>query len=688
MKDYNTKAIRNFAIIAHGGTGKTSLAEAMLYNMKATDRFGKVADGNTALDFDQEEIKRKISINLAVGSGEWNDCKLNIIDVPGYFDFAGEMTAAMSVADSAVIVVSAKSGVQVGTEKAWDAAEDKAKVIFVTGFDEEDVDAMAIAEGLRSAFGTSVVPVYLPVKQGGEIIGYVDVIANKGMKYTAGGTEEMPIPAELASAAEDARNELFETIAETDEELMEKFFGGEEFTPDEIKKGAKQGMINGSMVPVLFGSGLKNVGVKSLMDFICKYMPSPEDVQPREAHKPGSDEKVEVKINSSDPVSLFVFKTMIDSYGKTTYFKVMSGTLKPDSSLYNTAAEENERISKLFAPCGKKQNEAKELCAGDIGAVTKLNVTKTGDTLCANKNVEFAGFTFPKPVLSLAVVAGEKGAEEKISSGLAKLKAEDPTFTFYNNTETHELIVSGTGEQHIDVIVSKLKSRYGAAVTLKEPKVAYRETIRKKVTAEGKHKKQSGGHGQYGHVKIEFEPGANEELEFCENVFGGSVPKNYFPAVEKGLQECIPNGVVAGYPVVNLKATLIDGSYHPVDSSEMAFKMAAHIAFKSGLEQANPVLLEPIGTLRVVVPDTYMGDIMGDVNKRRGRILGMNPLGKKGLQEVMAEVPMAEMHKYAIDLRSMTQARGYFEFEFVRYEEAPAMVAEKVIAESKKDKEQ
>ena len=613
--------------------------------------------------------KRKISINLAVGSAEWNDCTLNIIDVPGYFDFAGEMTAAMSVADSAVIVVSGKSGVQVGTEKAWDASEGKAKVMFVTGFDEEDVDAMAVAEGLRNAFGSSVVPVYLPIKQGGEIIGYVDVIANKGMKYTSGGTEEMPIPAELASAVEDARNELFETIAETDDELMEKFFGGEEFTPDEIKKGAKLGMINGTMAPVLYGSGLKNVGVKALMDFICKYMPSPEDVEAREAHKPGSDEKAEVKISSSEPAALFVFKTMIDSYGKTTYFKVMSGTLKPDSNLYNPRAEENERISKIFAPCGKKQIEVKELAAGDIGAVTKLAETKTGDTLAANKNVEFAGFEFPKPVRSLAVVASEKGAEEKISSGLAKLKAEDPTFTFFNNTETHELIISGMGEQHIDVIINKLKSRYGAAVTLKEPKVAYRETIRKKVTAEGKHKKQSGGHGQYGHVKIEFEPGANEELEFCENVFGGSVPKNYVPAGEKGLQECIPTGVVAGYPVVNLKATLIDGSYHPVDSSEMAFKMAAHIAFKSGLEQASPVLLEPIGTLRVVVPDAYMGDIMGDVNKRRGRILGMNPLGKKGLQEVMAEVPMAEMHKYAIDLRSMTQARGYFEFEFVRYEQ-------------------
>jgi len=685
LKDYGTKAIRNIALIAHGDTGKTNLAEAMLYNCKVIDRLGKVTDGNTTLDFDQEEIKRKISVNLAVGSGEWNDCKINIIDVPGYFDFGGEMTAAMSVADEAIILVSGKAGVQVGTEKAWEAAEGKAKVFFISDIDEDNIDFMDIAGKLRDTFGKSVAPVYIPMKQGNEIIGFVDVIANKGRKYISGGTEEVPVPAELMEETAIAREKLFETVAETDDELMDKYFSGEEFTQDEIKRGAKAGMMAGTMVPVVFGSGMKNVGVKALLDFICKYMPSPDDVAARAAHKPGTDEAYEVKFDSDAPVSLFAFKTMIDSYGKTTYFKVMSGTLKPDMNLYNPRAEESERISKLYTPVGKKQNEVKELCAGDIGVVTKLALTKTGDTLTADKNIQFEGFSFPKPVLSLAVVAAEKGAEEKISSGLSKLRAEDPTFTFYNNTETKELVISGMGEQHIDVIISKLKARYGAAVTLKEPRVAYREAIRKKVTAEGKHKKQSGGHGQYGHVKIEFEPGTQEGLEFCENVFGGSVPKNFFPAVEKGLQECITSGVVAGYPVVNLKATLIDGSYHPVDSSEMAFKMAAHLAFKTGLEQANPVLLEPIGTLRVIVPESYMGDIMGDVNKRRGRILGMNPLGSKGLQEVVAEVPMAEMHKYAIDLRSMTQARGTFEFEFTRYEDAPANVAEKVIAESKKD---
>ncbi len=687
MKDYDAKAIRNVALVAHGGTGKTNLAEAMLYNCKVLDRQGKIADGNTAFDYDPEEIKRKISINLAAGSVEWNDCKINIIDTPGYFDFAGEVTAAMSVADIAIIMVDGKAGVQVGTEKAWAAAEGKAKILFVNNIDEENVDVLKVAGDLKAALGKCVAPAYLPIKEGNEIVGYVNVIANEGKMYKAGGTEDVPVPANLKTEVDAARDSLFEAIAETDDALMDKYFNGEAYTEDEIKEGTKKGMLAGSFVPVIFGSAVKNIGVKALLTFICKFMPSPEDAQMRAAHKPGTEEAVEVKADPSAPASLFVFKTLIDSYGKTSYFKVMSGTLKPDTTLYNPRAEESEKISKLYTPSGKKQVEVKELCAGDIGVVTKLALTKTSDTLTADKNIEFEPLKFPKPALSLAAIATEKGAEEKISSGLSKLRAEDPTFSFTNNTETKELIISGMGEQHIDVIVSKLKSRYGAAVTLKEPKVAYRETIRKKVTAEGKHKKQSGGHGQYGHVKIEFEPGTKEELEFAENVFGGSVPKNYFPAVEKGLQECIASGVVAGYPVVNLKATLFDGSYHPVDSSEMAFKMAAHIAFKSGLEQANPVLLEPIGTLKVLVPDNYTGDIMGDVNKRRGRILGMNPSDKSGISEVTAEVPMAEMHKYAIDLRSMTQARGSFEFEFTRYEEAPANVAQKVIEESKKNKE-
>ncbi|MBE7013917.1 MAG: elongation factor G [Ruminococcaceae bacterium] len=687
MKDYTTEAIRNIALVAHGGTGKTNLAEAMLYNAKLIDRQGKVSDGNTVMDFDQEEIKRKISINTSLASFEWNDCKINIIDTPGYFDFVGEMIEGTSVADGVVIMVSGKSGVQVGTEKAWAVAEKNniPKIIFVNEIDEEEVDFTSVVNQLKDAFGKSIAPLYIPIRENGKVIGFYDVIHGEARKYVTGGNEPMALPSEYEGEVKENTDMLAEAVAETSEELMDKYFNGEEFTKKEILSAVKKGIEECSMVPVLFGSALKNIGIKALVDAICEYFPAPNEIKQRNAYKPGTDEIIEVNTDSNGPVSIFVFKTLIDPYvGKLSYFKVMSGTLKADSTLKNIRKGEDERISRLFTMCGKKQIEVKTLSAGDIGAVNKLAITKTGDTLSDPKNqVEFEKLIFPKPALSLAVLPKEKGDEEKISSGLSKLRNEDPSFNFYNNTETHQLIISGMGEQHIDVIISKLKTRYGAEVTLAEPKVPYRETIKKKVTAEGKHKKQSGGHGQYGHVKIEFEPGMSEGLEFAEQIFGGSVPKNYFPAVEKGLLESIEHGVLAGYPVVNLKATLLDGSYHPVDSSEMAFKMAAHIAYKNGLEQANPVLLEPIGKLVVIVPDQYMGDIMGDVNKRRGRILGMNPIGN-GLQEVTAEVPMAEMHKYAIDLRSMTQARGSFEFDFERYEEAPNMVAEKIIAESKK----
>lgn len=687
MKDYVTSAIRNVALVAHGGTGKTNLAEAMLYNAKLISRQGKVSEGNTVMDFDSEEIKRKISISTSLANFEWNDCKINIIDTPGYFDFVGEMTEGVSVADGAIIMISGKAGIQVGTEKAWEAAEKHKipKVIFINEIDEEDVDFTSIVNSLKEVFGKSIAPLFIPIRKDGKVTGFFDVIKMEARKYITGGNEPDVLTDEYKGEAEENKNMLYEAVAETDEELMEKYFNGEEFTAKEIFGAVKKGIDECSIVPVLFGSALKNIGVKALMDTIAEYFPSANEVPQVKAYKPETEEEIEVKVDSNGPVALYVFKTVVDPYvGKMSYFKVMSGTVKGDMLLKNVRKNETERISRLFTMCGKKQTEVSSLSAGDIGAVNKLNLAKTGDTLCApDMKVEFEHIKYPKPALSLTIVPKEKGDEEKISSGLSKLKTEDPSFTYYNNTETHELVISGMGEQHIDVIINKLKTRYGVDVTLKEPKVAYRETIKKKVVAEGKHKKQSGGHGQYGHVKIEFEPGTTEGLEFGEKVFGGSVPKNYFPAVEKGLIDSIEHGVLAGYPVVNLKATLLDGSYHPVDSSEMAFKMAAHLAYKSGLEQAAPVILEPIGRLVVKVPDAYMGDIMGDVNKRRGRILGMNPIGK-GYQEVEAEVPVSEMHKYAIDLRSMSQARGSFEFEFVRYEEAPAMVAEKIIAESKK----
>ena len=688
MKDYNTSAIRNICLIAHGGTGKTNLVEAMLYNVKAIERLGKVADGNTTMDFDAEEIKRKSSVNTSIANIEWNDCKINIIDTPGYFDFIGEMMEGSSVADGTIIMVSGKAGVQVGTEKAWARADKHSipKIIFINEIDEENVDFTKVVDQLKDTFGKSIAPFFIPIRENGKVIGFIDVIHMEARRYIPGGNDPMDIPAEYESEVAKVRDMLFEAVAETSEELMEKYFGGEEFTPKEIISGVRKGVDDCSLVPVLFGSATHNIGVKRLLDTCVELFPAPNEIAQRQTFKAGTDEEIALKCDEKEPPVLFVFKTLVDPYiGKLSYFKVLSGTITPDMQLYNVRKEEAEKIGRLYTMVGKKQTEVKKLVAGDIGAVTKMPFAKTGDTLCSPSNkVQVKYFDFPKPTLSLAIVPKEKGDEEKISSGLSKLRQEDPTFTFRNNTETHELVISGMGEQHLDVIVNKLASRYGVSVTLKEPKVAYRETIRGKAKVEGKHKKQSGGHGQYGHVWIEFEPGEQERLTFEEKIFGGSVPKNYFPAVEKGLQECIEHGVLAGYPVVNLKATLLDGSYHPVDSSEMAFKMAAHIAYKKGVEAAKPVLLEPIGSLKVLVPDSYMGDVIGDINKRRGRILGMNPIGK-GIQQVDAEVPMAEMHKYAIDLRSMTQARGSFEFEFVRYEEAPANVAQKIIEESKKD---
>ncbi|MBQ4110457.1 MAG: elongation factor G [Clostridia bacterium] len=689
MKEFKTADIRNVALIAHGGTGKTNLAEAILYKAKSIDRQGKVSDGNTVMDFDSEETKRKISINTSIANIEWNDCKINIIDTPGFFDFQGEMIEGVSAADSVIIMISGKAGIQVGTEKAWKLADENKipKIIFVNEIDEENVDFTAIVDSLKEKFGKSIAPFFIPMRDGGTVTGYVDVIHAQAKEYVPNSASKLiDLPAEYQEEFDKIQDMLFEAVAEQDDDLMNKYFEGEPFTSEEIVGAVKKGIESCNIVPVLFGSALKNVGVKKLVETIIEFYPSPSEVPQRKAYKPNTDERIEVKCDDSEPASIFVFKTLVDPFvGKLSYFKVMSGVVKPDMTFKNIRKDENEKIGKIYTMRGKKQTEITALHAGDIGAVTKMPLAKTGDTLCTPSSpVEYSKLKFPKPTLSLTIIPKEKGDEEKISSGLAKLREEDPTFKFENNVETKELVISGMGEQHIDVIVSKLKTRYGVDVSLKEPKIAYRETIRKKVQAEGKHKKQSGGHGQYGHVWIEFEPGENADLEFGERVFGGSVPKNYFPAVEKGLRESIQNGVLAGYPVVNLKATLYDGSYHPVDSSEMAFKMAASAAFKTGLEQANPVLLEPIGQLTVLVPDKYTGDVMGDINKRRGRVLGMNPAEEKGTTEICAEVPVSEMHKYAIDLRSMSRARGSFEFEFVRYEEAPANVAQKIIEESKK----
>jgi elongation factor G len=688
MKDYTVEKLRNVCLMSHGGAGKTTLAEAMLFNTGVLDRFGKVNDGNTTTDYDPEEIKRKISISTAIAPCEWKDVKINVIDTPGYFDFVGEVKQGIRVADSALILVPAKGGVAVGTEKSWAYAKEYGlpKMFFVNRMDEENANFFEVLDQLINTFGKNVIAFQLPIIEGEKFTGFVDVINMKAYKFDKDKLTDTAIPAGLNDKISAARDALNEAVAETDEELMEKFFGGEEFTAEEMQKGLRAGIADGSIVPVLCGSAFLNQGVRTLMDIIVDYLPSPAIKPVIKAVKPGTDTVVELRNAADESMSALVFKTIADPFvGKISIFRVYSGTLKSDSVVYNSTAEKNEKTAQVFMLRGKKQIPVDKLIAGDIGAVAKLQYTSTNDTLCEQaKPVVLEKIVFPEPALSLAVEPKAKGDEEKISSGLNRLQDEDPTFKVEVNTETHQTVISGVGEQHLDVIVSKLKAKFGVSVNLVDPKVPYRETIRKKVKVEGKHKKQSGGHGQYGHVWIEFEHGESEDLVFEEKIFGGSVPKQYHPAVEKGLREAILHGVLAGYPVVNLKATLVDGSYHDVDSSEMAFKIAARLAYKKGLPQASPVLLEPICHVEVYIPDSYMGDIIGDLNKRRGRILGMNPQ-EGGLQQVVAEVPMAEMFKYANDLRSMTQGRGSFKQYFERYEEAPANVAQKVIDEAKKD---
>ncbi|WP_094550676.1 elongation factor G [Petroclostridium xylanilyticum] len=691
MKQYPISKIRNVCLMSHGGAGKTSLAEAILYNTGVLDRFGKVADGTTTTDYDPEEIKRKISISTAMAPCEWKGNKLNIIDTPGYFDFVGEVMEGVRVADAAVIVVSGKSGVAVGTEKAWKYASDRKipRIVFVNKMDEDNANFYAVLDQLREKFGKAIAPFQVPIKEGEHFVGFVNVVDMQARKFDGQKVVDIPIPAGMEDRVEPVRQMILESVAESSEELMEKYFVGEEFTVEEIHHALRVGVEEGSIVPVLCGSALTNTGVQVLMDAIVEYFPAPDEMGNIIGTKPGSDDTAERKPDGKEPLSALVFKTIADPYvGKLSLFRVFSGTLTADSTVYNPNTDTNERIGHLYVLRGKKQIEVDKITAGDIGAVTKLVNTNTGDTLCDPFNpIVLEGIDFPESVISLAIAPKAKGDEEKISAGLHRLTEEDPTLKIELNTETHQMLISGLGEQHLDIVVSKLKSKFGVSVDLSIPKVPYRETIRKKVKVEGKHKKQSGGHGQYGHVWIEFEPGETEDLIFEEKIFGGAVPKNYFPAVEKGLRESMLHGVLAGYPVVNLKATLVDGSYHPVDSSEMAFKVAASLAYKKGLEQASPVLLEPIAHVEVIVPDDYMGDVIGDLNKRRGRILGMNPQAG-GMQQVVAEVPIAEMFKYATDLRSMTQGRGSFTSKFERYEEAPPNVAQKVIEEAKNNNEE
>ena len=684
MNQYLAKNIINLAVAGHGGAGKTSLAEAMLYLAGVSDRRGKVGDGNTVCDYDPEEIRRKASISAAVAPLEWKNKKINLLDAPGLFDFEGGMMEAMRAADTALIVVSGRDGVAVGTEKAFAAAEKNglAKIIFVNGLCDESARFYRVFEDLKAQFGPSVCPVVVPFIQDGQANIYINLLEYKAYDYSGGKPVAVAMP-DMGDRLEGLRTAIYEAVAETDDELFEKYFAGEPFTPEEVIVGVSKGVKSGTITPVFCGDALLMRGMEQFMDGLCWLAPSAEE----KAGEIGLDvdgSPVELSVNEDGAAAAIVFKTVADPFiGKLSYVKVVSGKISTDSQLVNMRTGNTERVGKTVMMVGKKQMDVKYIGAGDIGAIPKLSATNTGDTLCSPaRKVTLEGVEYPNPTLSMAIVPAKKGEEDKIAQGLMRLSEEDPTLQFATNNETHEMILSGLGEQHLDVAVSKLKTKFGVDVSLKKPKVPYRETIRKTVQVQGRHKKQTGGHGQFGDVWIEFSPCDSEGLEFGERVVGGSVPKGFFPAVEKGLRECIQKGPLAGYPVVGLSAVLYDGSYHPVDSSEMAFKTAAALAYKAGMPQANPVLLEPIGHLKATVPDANMGDVMGEVNKRRGRVLGMEPAGE-GKQTVEADVPMAEMHDFTTFIRQCTQGRGSFTFGFERYEEAPQNVAQKVIEEAK-----
>ena len=687
MKHYGAETIKNIAITGHSGSGKTSLAEALLFRAGVTDRLGKTADGNTICDYDPEEIKRKASLSTALASFEYNDIKINLLDTPGLFDFAAGMHEGAAAAATVMITVSAKSGVKVGTEKAYDLACDlgKPKMFVVTKIDDEDANFYNVLTDLKTKFGPTVCPVVVPVIQDRKVVSFVNLIEMKAYKYDdKGNAVETDMPtAEISEKMEYRMDGLVaaftEAVAETDDELMEKFFEGEPFTQKELVHGIHKGMNEGVITPVVCCSSTTTAGIDMLLKEIELLLPAPVDNKPVIATD-AAGELVEIPYEDNAPLSAFVFKTVADPFvGKMSYIKIVSGTLKANTEYINTTADAPEKIGKLYNLMGKKQTEVTEAHAGDIVVAVKINAG-TSDTICeASRKVIFPEIEFPKPCFRMAVTAKAQGDESKISAGIQRLTEEDKTLTYSLDDFTKEQIIAGLGEQHIEVAAAKLKAKFGADINLKEPKIAYRETIRKKVKVEGKHKKQSGGHGQYGHVWIEFEPCLSDELVFEEKVFGGAVPKNFFPAVEKGLQDSMKKGVLAGCPVTGLKAILVDGSYHPVDSSEMAFKTAASIAFKEGLKQAEPTILEPIGKLLVTAPDDNTGDIMGDLNKRRGRVIGMNPAAKKGTTTIEAEVPMREMQSFTTQLRQITRGRGSFSLEHLRYEQLPGNLVSEVI---------
>ena len=636
-------------------------------------------------DSDPEEIRRKTSVSTAVAPFEWKNKKINLLDTPGLFDFQGGLYEAARAAESVVIVLAGKSGVSVGTEKAFAAAEKRglSKIFFVNGLCDEGSDFYKVFEDLKASFGPSVCPIVVPYFEDGKADKYINMLEYKAYDYSGGKPVQVDMP-NMGARLEGLRTAIYEAVAETSDELFEKYFSGEEFTPEEVIVGVSQGVKSGTISPVFCGDAMLMRGMEQFMDGLCWLAPSAAD-KGAEIGVDVDGNPVEIAVKEDAATAAIVFKTVADPFiGKLSYVKVLSGKISTETPLINMRTGNTERVGKTVMMCGKKQEDVKAITAGDIGAIPKLAGVNTGDTLCAPaRKVTLDGIAYPTPEMRMAIVPKNKGDEDKVAQGIMRLAEEDPTIRFENNAETKEMVISGMGEQHLDVIVSKLKTKFGVDVTLRSPRVPYRETIRKTVSVQGRHKKQTGGHGQFGDVWIEFSPCDADGLEFAERVVGGAVPKGFFPAVEKGLRECIARGPLAGYPVVGLKATLYDGSYHPVDSSEMAFKTAASIAYKNGMPQANPVLLEPIGELKATVPDANMGDIMGEVNKRRGRVLGMSPAETVGYQTVDAEVPMAEMYDFSTYVRQITQGRGSFTFDFVRYEEAPQNVAQKVIEAAK-----
>lgn len=679
MRVYNSEKLRNIGILAHGGAGKTSLTEALIYNAGHTTRLGKVDDGTTVTDYLPEEIKRKVTVSTTLAPIEWKDQKINVLDTPGYADFVGEVRSALRVIDGIVLVVDGVAGVEVQTEVHWESAEEEEipRIIFVNKLDRENANYYRVLDNLKDKFGIKVIPVMLPIGAEDSFSGVIDILKQKAYKFEGTKISEISVPEELKADMEKYRESLIEAAAEGDDEILMKYLDGESLTDAEVFSGLREGVMKAKVVPVFCGSALKNIGIQPLLDAFVELIPSPIDAL-----------KGEGKEAMQKPLAAIVFKTMADPYvGKLSFIRVMSGVLKSDASIYNVSKQKDERFGSLLVMRGKNQDTVSEAQTGDIVCIAKLADTNTGDTLgIKDKTPLLEGVSFPEPNFSVSVKAKSRNDEDKVGVALAKLVEEDRTIRLEKNSETKETILSGMGETHLDIIIERLLKKFGVEVMTDTPRVPYRETIRGTAEYEYKHKKQSGGHGQYGHVKLRFEPFPDAEFEFTETIFGGAVPKNYHPAVEKGVREAMSEGVLAGYPLTNIKVTLFDGSYHDVDSSEMSFKIAASMCFKKGVEKASPVLLEPIMNVEIHVPEQFMGDIMSDLNTKRGRILGMEPQGK--MQVIKAQVPLAEMYRYTIDLKSITQGRGSFNMEFDHYEDVPQQVTKDIVEKAAQAKEQ